>query len=187
MLKQNVYLLYPAGFSGSYVRWAISISDRDLRAGTPLDPINQQQSSQFGGVGTPHTFVRVPTHQSIYQHLNWVLANRPADKRVYLINVDGHGGVRGDPELAAGMLLRHDPESIIVNIHDGNDALIAAYGNINCVTKWPTYLALVLSQSQLPGFDAFNCNTREFRNFIVLNHGRPQGTGATTQYVTGDR
>jgi len=47
MLKKNVYLIYPAGYSGSYLKWAVEISDADKRQATPLDPLNNQNTKTF--------------------------------------------------------------------------------------------------------------------------------------------
>jgi len=169
MLKRNVYLLYPAGFSGSYVNWAISASDIDQSRITTLNPLNNIDSRQFGGIGTSHGHVRIPTHQTIFQHLTWVLANRPTDYRIYIINVAGDVSNRekGDTEFAASMILRYDPDGVIINIHDNNDSIIKAYGEINCTTKWPTYLSIRFKNSGITGHDPFNCNTLGFRNFAV--------------------
>lgn len=180
MLKQNVYIMFPAGYSGSYLRWAISISDKDLKPFVPANPLNDTASDKLGGTGTAHVYPRIPTHQSYSQLLNWIIANRPTDKRVYLVNVAGdkENSTAGSPEFAASMFLRSDPEAMVINIHDGNDMLTEAYANINCVLKWPTFMAVTFAFKGIVEHNVFKCNTREFRNLAVerkdiFHQGRP--------------
>ena len=163
MLVKNVYILYPPGYSGSYVNWAINISDNDLSIDTIKDPINHSTSTKFGGAGTTHHHMRVPTHQGYQQHVNWVLYNRPTKPKIYVINV-----LRA-VEYVISEILNHDPTGIFIRIHDNHDSLINSYGFINGVTKWPTYFAAhaALFQKQLT-FDPFNCATDQIaRNFFV--------------------
>jgi len=174
MLNKNVYIIYPAGFHGSYVKWAIESSDADNNS-INKNPINTVNSKTFGGVGTAHHFQRLPTHQSFNLTVLWMLYNRPKDQRVYLI-CPGVG--RKDISSTISNLLLYDRDGIIISIHDNEDKLYSSYGKINCVTKWPTFL-LATKQDWHDGFDAFNCtNDRRFRNFVVKNDflgsvGRP--------------
>ena len=81
--------MYPAGYGGSYINWAISISDADLHQSTIKAPVNQTSSKEFGASGTSHLHVRVPTHQDVYFHMAWVAYNRPDEKKVYILNTAG--------------------------------------------------------------------------------------------------
>lgn len=170
MLTKNVYLIYPAGYSGSYVSWAISISDLDTRKDTVPDPVNKTESEQFGGAGTSHLHTRIPTHQGYDSHVNWVLYNRPTEAKIYLLNP---GMFNDTNNFIVSKLLQHDPTGIIINIYD-NEEDIRSYGIINAVTKWPTYIAAMSAWSSTAmhsTFDIENCkDDRTLRNFIVNNN-----------------
>lgn len=173
MLCKNTYVLYPAGYGGSYINWAINASDQDLKNQTVQDPINGTSSEMYGGVGTSHLHIRMPTHQGLYHHLIWNLYNRPQDKKVYIINC-GNGNIN----LAISIIAQYDPEGVFVVVHDNGDEDTMSYGHINCITKWPTYIeatvALRAINPSIPalhnGFDAHNCaKDLEFRNWLVDN------------------
>jgi hypothetical protein len=174
MLQKNVYIVYPPGYHGSYLKWAIEVSDLHRRESTVLDPVNKSPSSQFGGPGTSHGHVRVPTHQNIHQHQSWMILNRPTDPGVYVINA----GNESSEELCdiICQLLTQDPTGIIVTINDGNDHVAQSYGRINCVVKWPTYMPATdaylgyKSFGSHENFDPFDCaKDREFRNHMVTD------------------
>lgn len=168
MLEKNVYILYPPGYSGSYLNWAISISDKDLHSVTVKNPINTAESTRFGGPGTSHNHVRIPTHQDIFKHLAWVIHNRPIDKKVYIINT-GTNSVSA----SIGCLMQSDPTGVIVVIHNNNDWDTDAYGTINCITKWQTFAQLrsrMLDMDSLTEHFDFFGSSRDYRNFIVKNH-----------------
>jgi hypothetical protein len=165
MLKKNVYILYPAGYHGNYVKWAIEVSDAENKTITK-DPINSLNSQKFGGVGTAHVHTRIPTHQAINLHHIWYIFNKPQDNRVYVIN---SGAGRVDVSNTVHELLLEDPTGIVINLHDADDKAWAAYGRINCVTKWPTFMAVTpIFASIHKNFDAFDCaNDILFRNYVV--------------------
>jgi hypothetical protein len=177
MLQKNVYILYPPGYSGSYINWAINAADCDLAQYTVSNPVNVNNSLQLGGSGTSHLHIRIPTHQSIQQHLAWVLYNKPQDFRVYIINVGEH-----DIYQAIDTLCHCDPTGVFINIHHNNNEDINSYGTINCVTKWPTFMEISLrtktSNSQFynelnKNFDPYNCASDiNFRNQVVKTQQR---------------
>lgn len=176
MLNRNIYLIYPAGYHGNFVKWAIEVSDSDNHT-VIKDPINTSTSTQWGGIGTAHNHVRIPTHQDLRLHDMWYMFNRPADHRVYLINT---GSQRFDISEQISRLLLQDRTGIVINLHDGDDDRWAAYGRINCVTKWPTFMAVSKWFVDLHSrFDPFDCaDDRIFRNHLVENQplgscGRP--------------
>jgi hypothetical protein len=186
MLIKNVYILYPAGYSGSYVNWAINISDANLQIDTVKDPLNQSVSTTFGGVGTTHHHVRVPTHQSYPEHINWVVYNRPATPRIYLINIqDGSG------EFEIASILNQDPTGVFIRIHDNNDTLINSYGFINCVTKWPTYfMASTAHRLEQLTFDPFNCSKDRiarsvFFEYLTTRSSHPVDRKMLERYLAG--
>lgn len=173
MLKKNVYIVYLAGYHGSYLKWAVEVSDIDRRATVELDPLNKSSSSTFGGVGTSHGHHRIPTHQDFDLHTNWVIRNRPQQPIVYIINPAGIGNTMRSLCYNITQLLLQDPTGVVISINDGNNWLDKSYGRINCVTKWPTMLAAKHASSGQPivphqGFDPFDCaNDRQFRNCMV--------------------
>jgi hypothetical protein len=169
-----VYVVYPAGYHGSYIKWAIEVSDADRRKITVLDPLNRTNSLKLGGVGTSHGHARIPTHQGFDYHSAWVIQNRPVDKLIYLINP----GAQSQESLCSilSQLLLQDPSGIIISISDGNNRVAQSYGRINSVTKWPTYMAATvayLDQKNFgmhDNFDPFNCaDDRLFRNGMIKN------------------
>ena len=172
MLKKNVYVLYPPGYSGSFINWAINISDSDLFEHTVKNPTNTSDSDIFGGAGTAHLHTRIPTHQDVIQHLTWMLYNQPDGPRVYVINAK-----RNFTYLSINLIAQYDPDGVFINIHAGNDDLTGSFGTINCITKWPIYLPALLALNPLVSstplhkeFDPTNCaNDIAFRNWMVLN------------------
>lgn len=167
--------MYPPGYSGSYINWAINSSDKELQKTTVKNPVNDNQSKKFGGVGTSHLHVRIPTHQGLAQHFTWVLYNRPKDARVYIINCFNDSVVQGIAQIA-----QYDPTGIFINIHNDDNLNVDSYGTINCVTKWPTYVDIMLantenleqSRNQVHhDFDPYNCaGDIKFRNWVVENN-----------------
>lgn len=167
MLTKNIYIIYPAGYSGSYLNWAINISDKDLHSTTVKSPINTSANLQFGGAGTSHYHVRIPTHQGLLSHLSWVIYNRPLEKKIYIIN-EGTRGVN----ICIRAIMQSDPTGVFVIIHNNSDPDVDAYGTINCITKWPTFgeASLQLSHTD-PREENFSWHesSRAYRNFIVKN------------------
>lgn len=170
MLTKNIYILYPAGYSGSYLNWAITISDNDLYCETVKNPINTSTTSQFGGAGTSHNHVRVPTHQDVYYHLSWVAYNRPTDKKIYIINDHTN---REHVYKSIRYIMQSDPNGVFVIIHNNSDADVDAYGTINCITKWPTFcearIQLVDADPREENFSWYE-SSKAYRNFIVKNY-----------------
>jgi hypothetical protein len=166
MLTKNIYILYPAGYSGSYLNWAIHASDDDLCSQTVPSPINQDNNSKYGGIGTSHLHHRIPTHQSIKQHLPWMILNKPVDKKVYILNTSNE-----DIAEVFCSILGYDKDPIFVVVHDNNDVDIRSYGQINCSTKWPVFFSAnhAMFEKKLT-FDPFDCaNDRNFRNLVAVN------------------
>lgn len=191
-----MYVLYPPGYSGSYINWAINISDADLSKNTVLNPINSTESTQFGGAGTSHLHVRIPTHQDIQQHLNWVLYNKPSEPRVYILNANSYSTYHSICNIA-----QHDPDGVFINIHANDDDLVGSFGTINCVTKWPIYVQGVVGLNPLlcttpihKNFNAHDCaNDIVFRNWMVKNdsalfyHNKPLDHSRIQQGLQGQQ
>ena len=167
MLKKNVYLVYPAGYGGNYVNWALSISDLDTRQTCVQNPINTNKSNLHGGVGTSHLHERVPTHQGYSTHVNWVLYNRPTEPKIYIINAED--------ALVSNIIVElfsHDPTGVVICIHNNDNEIIKSYSEINMVTKWPTFIAGRWAATGIkPVFDPYNIDPKSyiFRNWAVDN------------------
>ena len=178
MLTKNVYILYPAGYHGNYLKWSIEVSDLDLRPNTPLNPVPKSESVQYGGTGTSHLNHRIPTHQGHQLHTIWSMLNKPQKPLIYLIN-SGHGRVsQGEITHFITTLLYSDPDGIVISIHDDNDPMVMSYGKINCITKWPTFIPAMLALNRQfvdaeklhDDFDFQNCrHDQKFRNWMVRN------------------
>ena len=170
MLRKNVYILYPAGYYGTYINWAINISDGDLKNTTVTDPINRENSDQRGGPGTSHLHSKVPTHQGFVKHVAWVMYNRPTECKIYNIN---QGTDTPTPvEKFMAVILNADPDSVFINIHNDLDRDITNFGNINGMIKWPTQMAIRATEGQvsLGQIDPFDCvNDINFRNLVAVD------------------
>ena len=172
LLVKNVYIFYPPGYSGSYINWAINAADKDQSLHTVDNPVNKSVSLKLGGIGTSHLHTRLPTHQGIEAQLIWILYNKPTDHRVYIINSSTKETRRG-----IYLVSRYDPNGIFINVHNDNSSTVDSYCLINCVTKWPVFLEVMISDQQLltgqnvgihDQFDPYNCvNDRIFRNWAV--------------------
>lgn len=157
MLKQNVYILYPPGYCGSYLNWIINASDVDLSANTVKNPINKNKSNMYGGLGTSHLHTRYPTHVTFSYILPWILYNKPKEKLVYVVNSSQDNRFPDrNPIWAASYILKFDPSALIINITDEYNADIRKFGSINAITKWPIYFNAINVMEQ-PEFDPFNC------------------------------
>lgn len=168
MLTKNVYILYPAGYSGSYIHWAINITDYNNSQFTIKDPINSSDSKKFGGIGTSHLHTRIPSHQGLMETLHWKIVNKDNDTKIYLINIHPD---RDNAKIIKELMMS-DPTGIFINIHDNSDFLIQSYGFINCVIKWPSFLYVTaFNNFKLhEQFDIFNCKDDIiFRNYCVEN------------------
>lgn len=175
MLVKNIYLLYPAGYSGNYVNWAICRSDHDLSRITVTDPLNTTNSRQLGSAGTAHHHHRLPTHMAIPDLLIWIAKNRPQTPQTYVVFTT-------DLSLAHTIdsICRIDPDPVFIVIHDDNDLDIRIYGHLNAMLKWPTYFhmrqelsnfeAKILNSGTITDFDFFSAgDRREIRNAIAQN------------------
>jgi hypothetical protein len=183
MINKNVYIFFPAGYHGSYLKWAIEVSDLDSRKKTISDPVNYQTTEKFGGVGTSHMLKRIPSHQSNRAHQQWMILNSPTSPNVYLIHTVLPDNTEKENPIydAITDTLFADRDGIIIFLHSGKDPVIESYGKINCVTKWPSHIdsTFVITRDSMEykqAVDKFldsnfraidSASNREFRNFLV--------------------
>jgi hypothetical protein len=164
MLRKNIYLLYPPGYSGSYISWCISKSDIDLSISTIDDPLNVTNTTKYGGVGTSHLHHRIPTHTGIEELIMWLILNKPTENKIFLVNA------RNDLKFqeSVAWILTFDRDPIIIQI-TATDLNSQAVGNLNCITKWPLYFDVVGANTRYNL--TFPCeNTIENRNKFVVSY-----------------
>lgn len=134
MLAKNIYLLYPPGYSGSYISWCISKSEESLAPITVDNPVNTSSTDKYGGYGTSHLHHRIPTHANINQLIAWIILNKPIEKKIYLVNFHNEGLLG----IAVHHIMNFDRDPIFIQISaNTDDAMMLA--NLNAITKWPLY------------------------------------------------
>ena len=168
MFKKNIYILYPAGYMGTYVNWILTASEKHQRAGTVTAPLT--------ATGTVHNHLKIPTHQSWAKTLTWIAYNRPTDKRVYSINCrQASANYVEWPEFAMQNIMRMDPDPVIINCHDSGNLDQQKFGALNMFTKWPTYIAAraIWHKDYNPATDTDIIRARNWLldNWLELNPG----------------
>ena len=167
MFKKNIYILYPAGYMGTYINWMLCASEKQKQASAVLQPITT--------TGTAHNHLKIPTHQSWAKTLTWIAYNRPTDKRVYSINGRYDKNYHDTPEYAIQNIMRIDPDPVIVNCHDSGNLDQQKFGALNMFTKWPTYIAArgVWHKDYNPATDTDIVRARNWllNNWLELNPG----------------
>jgi hypothetical protein len=145
----------------------------DLAKTTIDDPLNTQENKTFGGAGTVHLHTRIPTHQSIHQHLCWMTYNQPKEKKVFLLNchnVPNSYNV-SRPEVAIRSIMASDPDPVIVVITDNGVLDDRKYGSLNTITKWPIFFKANQQIEERFNFDSFNCkDSIDARNLFVESY-----------------
>lgn len=147
MLRKNIYLIYPPGYSGSYISWLLHKSEISTASSTVDNPLNLSKNDTYGGQGTSHLHHRIPTHASIKMLAYWLILNQPKDKRIYLVNAWDQGKF-GD---TLNAIVQMDRDPVIIHITADNED-VRALGNINAITKWFLYFKV----RQLDTFFNFN-------------------------------
>ena len=164
MLNKNIYILYPPGYSGSYISWCLSKSEKDLSTVTVDDPLNKTDNIKYGGIGTSHLHHRIPTHCGVTELLIWIALNKPAENKIFVVNATSQRRFQE----TVYMILAFDRDPIIIQI-TATDRHTQAIGNLNCVTKWPLYFSIIGIDKKLQL--TFPCeNTIENRNKFVINY-----------------
>lgn len=178
MLRKNIYILYPPGYSGSYINWCLSKSEQDLSQSTIDDPLNTSDNLKYGGVGTSHLHHRIPTHAGITELATWLILNKPAENKIFLVNAKNDNKFQE----TISWILQFDRDPIIIHI-TATDRHTQAVGNLNCVTKWPLYFDIV-------GIDkkyqlTFPCeNTISNRNKFVVHYSDIFSNSYPLDYTT---
>jgi len=78
-MKKNIYLIYPPGYSGSYVSWCLSKSEAGSKDTTVDDPINPTNNTKYGGAGNfdfeyvnsyHHNYIEAQQHLKFINEIN---------------------------------------------------------------------------------------------------------------------
>lgn len=162
MLQNNIYIVYPAGYGGSFIRWCLRKSEKDTANLTLDNPINTSPSDTFGGAGTTHLELRKPTHCGIEHIMYWMILNQPKEKLIYLVNAWNNMW----RSRTFVHLLNMDRDPVIIHITDSNkDSRELA--NLNAITKWPLIFELQFHDKRF-GIDFYNLeDTLSVRNILV--------------------
>ena len=164
MQTKNVYILFPAGYSGTYLSWCLDKSESSTCINTVDDPINKTKSDNYGGAGTSHLYHREPTHANIEQIMYWMILNQPKDKRTYLINVWGWAQLTK----AVNYILNFDRDPIIIHITADDDDS-RALGSLNAISKWPLIFD-IFSHSDRFNIDFYNLDDSFRTRNILVKH-----------------
>jgi len=186
MLKNNFYILCPPGYFGTYINWIILKSNKSTASTTVNNPINSVTSQAFGGSGTAHGHIKIPTHMMWTRVLAWRALNPQTVNRVF--TVDASETVEDQvhnflhprsvkiecASVSLSGLHQADRTPVFINLYSDTD-LGYRLGVIHQILKWPSsfkagFLVTEAINQYRKNFDPFNCNTREDRNFFV-NHG----------------
>lgn len=176
MLHKNIYILYPPGYSGSYINWCLSKSEKDLSHVTIDDPLNTSDNLKYGGVGTSHLHHRIPTHAGLRELVTWLVLNKPSENKIFLVNASDD--IRFQEHIA--WILSFDRDPIIIQI-TATDLHTQAIGNLNCVTKWPLFFDItgVAKKYNL----TFPCeNSIKNRNDFVIHYNEIFSTSYPLDY-----
>lgn len=131
-MKQNIFFLFPPGYSGNYLQWIINVSDQETCSATITDPLLPN--------GTSHGFVRKPTHTGIFNILNWIIKNHPIKPQTFVtLAYNKTEGWYDHPAHVAYRLFKSYPDALVVNIHAETDDEIKV-GALNAYTKWTTWI-----------------------------------------------
>jgi hypothetical protein len=163
MISKNIYLLYPPGYSGSYISWCISKSEESLTQFTVDNPINNTSTDKYGGLGTSHLHHRVPTHSNIHQIMAWIILNKPTEKKIYLVNFHNEGFLG----YSIDHIMNFDRDPVLIQISSNNDDT-RALANLNAITKWPLYFQ-VAELDKKYNIDLNNYDIK-LRNAFVKNY-----------------
>lgn len=164
MLTKNIYLIYPPGYSGTYVSWCIYKSEKDSASSTIDNPINNADNKKYGGHGTAHLHHRIPTHTNIEQLMYWLILHKPVDKKVFLVNAPESYSVNR----TINHILNFDRDPVIIQI-TSSDPVMRMVANLNAVTKWPLFFDIQGHNKKFNIDFSVNDETLHTRNICVKN------------------
>lgn len=146
-MQQNIFFLFPPGYSGNYLQWIINASDTTTATDTIKDPLLSD--------GTSHGFIRRPTHSGVFNILNWLVKNKIEKCQTFVIYAYNNTDAWYDhPAYAAYCFLKSFPDALMVNIYAETDdyTKIAA---LNSYTKWITWIydTAALEPNRILDFD----------------------------------
>lgn len=164
MLKKNIYIVYPAGYAGSYLRWCLRKSEKSTASNTLDNPINNSANEKYGGAGTVHLELRKPTHASIDHIMYWNNLHQPKEKLIYLVNAWNNLW----RSRTFTHILNMDRDPVIIHITDDyRDS--RELGNLNAITKWPLVFEIQF-QHQRFGIDFYNIEDSLYVRNTFVNH-----------------
>ena len=166
MLSKNIYLLYPPGYSGSYISWCISKSEESLAHITVDNPVNKSSTDKYGGYGTSHLHHRIPTHQNIHQTIAWIILNKPIEKKIYLVNFHDEGFLG----YSVDHIMNFDRDPVFIQISATNDDTMML-ANLNAITKWPLYFQVSELDKQF-NIDLNSDDKLELRNKFIKHYNK---------------
>lgn len=171
MLKNNIYIMNPPGYAGSFLRWILAKSEVDSAEATVDNPINYGNTKKYGGFGNAHQFERKPTHVGISQLMLWLITNSPTGKNIYILNEGEFLGInRKQHGMTSGYIANFDSAPIIINLHSNCELDKIHFGFMNLCLKWPfsTETKDYIGSSKFP-VPIEQYNTRAGRNAYVEN------------------
>jgi hypothetical protein len=178
VLKKNIYITYPAGYMGTYVNWLISVSERDRRSTTTLDPLTEATNA--------HGHIKYPTHLSWSKALTWLAKNRPTQPLIYPLNTRCASDYHLTTEYAVQNIMRIDPDPVFINCHDGCNMDTKKFGALNMFRKWPTFVSAigVWHNDYNPVMDSDIVRARNWLldNWMILNPGNNPVNHDVVQY-----
>ena len=166
-MNKNIYILYPPGYSGSYLSWCISKSDANLADITVDDPLNNSNNASYGGQGTAHLHHRVPTHTGIRELMYWKILHAGAPCQIFVVNVWHQAKLHETIDA----IMNFDPDPVFIHITaDAPES--RELGFLNALIKWPLYFKIT-GAIPIPNIDLDNIiDNIQLRNACVTYFDR---------------
>ena len=171
MLKNNIYIINPPGYAGSFLRWILYKSEKDSAGTTMDDPINYTYTKKYGGPGNTHQFERKPVNAGISQLIAWLITNSPTEKNIYILTEGEFLGInRNQHGDGSSRIVNFDKSPIIINLHSNFELDKIHFGFMNLCLKWPfaTESKYFIGSTKFP-VPIEQYNTRAGRNAYVEN------------------
>jgi len=168
MFDKNVWLLYPGGYYGSYLHWALCKANRKT-ANTTVD-------TPFKTDGSAHVHIKKPAHQTIEFIIQSIIKHRWSTGTIYPVGF--RGNVTFDQNQKNWMkgwhnsvfwIMRIEEEPVIINVHDEDSEYHRKLGAINLHSKGLWNIRLLNDEEYGNPLDK---DWIEGRNFMVDNWER---------------